>query len=624
MDGFEVGTSVRAGRIAVVAAVLVALSTVILFASVPRGGRFVLVLAVIVVGGVLFGSADRYGGRLAEVLGRGLVRGIGGGAVFLGCYLSGPLLVNLAARSDAPPSPSQVVLLTFLPPLVALTLLAAKGSRAAAAGFGVVVPTVVAMMLALAEIGPATTALSLLALGIVCAVVAVSSESLPGMTAAAAGPVATAAAIGSGVMPLTALTGPIATPALGSGMQILVTGSGLTLAALFGVLAVLRRDAAGGVLAGSALLVPVAIYEPEAAPMPAAGFVAVPVLLALAVGLALWRPDLAGRVAGWLRPGGATTPAAVAAVGGLALLVFAAQAVPVLGLGLQAQGVAVLVLLVLVTGLAWRLPGAPGAVLAGTTLVAWAVASPWWRLVVGTFDVEDGPYGRLELRTGLGLAVALAVGWLLIRRHRRAGVVVAFAYLLMGQLASLVWTVTHDTGSGAVWAMAVPLVLLGLPAAVIALVKGDPAAQGVAALAVAVGGVTLLKHLLMSYSNTTTSSGLVVLTPTDVGIRPSEPGLALSVAALVLFVVAVLTALSAARRPSAAVLASVLLFVVAGAQVGLAAVLREGGIDAFDTLQWVVLAVTAAATVVAAAVTRSAPLADSPAVQAEHEEAAEH
>ncbi|HVK22719.1 MAG TPA: hypothetical protein VM677_15265, partial [Actinokineospora sp.] len=342
MDGLAIGTSVRAGRTAATAASLLAVSTVILFASVPRGGRFLLVMAVIVIGGLLFGQAER-GSRVAEVLGRGVVRGIGGGAVVLGCYLAGPLLVDMAGKSDSPPSTGQLVLLTFLPPLVALIMLAARRSHAAAVGVGLVVPTVGLLMLVLGKIGPATTSLSLLALAIVAAVVAVSAKTLLGVTATALGATAAAGAVGTGVLPLTAVTGSaaanVATVSLSPGMRVLIAGAGLLLAALFGLVAWLRRDAAGAVVAGSALVIPpIAVYDPEAA-MPVVGFLIVPVLALVAVGAALWLPAaraFADRVAGALRPGGATTKPALVAVGGLALLAFAAEPLPLLGLGERA------------------------------------------------------------------------------------------------------------------------------------------------------------------------------------------------------------------------------------------------------------------------------------------------
>ncbi|WP_054050015.1 hypothetical protein [Alloactinosynnema sp. L-07] len=629
MNDFEVGASVRAGRLAAAAAVLLALSTVILFASVPRGGRFVLVLAVIVVGGILFGSADRHGGRLAEVLGRGVVRGIGGGAVFLGCYLAGPLLVDMAARSESPPSPSQLILLTFLPPLVALTMLAAKRSRAASVGVGMVVSTVVLMLLVLGGVGPATTALSLLSLSIVAAVVAVSSTSALSVTASAAGAMAATAAVGAGVLPLAAFTGndavDIATAAYNPGMRVLIATAGLLLAALFGAVAWLRRDAAGGVIAGSALIIPpVAVFDPVAS-TPVAGFLVVPVLAGAVVVAGLTLPAaraLADRVAGALRPGGATSARALLAAGGLAVLVFAAEPLPLLGFGKRVEGIVVLVLLVAVTGLAARLTGPSGALLAGATLIAWSAASPWFRLIVDTFGPEDGPYGRIELRTGIGLAVALLVCWVLIRAHRHPGVVAAAAYLLLGQLGNLVWTVTYDGETAAVWTMAVPLLLLGLPAAVIALLRRNAAAQAVAALTLAAGGFTLIKSMLQAYTGLDSALGLSVLTPSDVAVARYEPGPALAFAAAGLLVVALLAAQSTAGLPSSATLAAVLLTVVGGTQVVLAVVVKEGGIEAFDTLQWIALGVTAAVTAAAVAVTRATPSADTPAVVADQEEPA--
>ncbi|MGQ0841673.1 hypothetical protein [Actinokineospora sp.] len=631
-----VPSAVGASRLAAAAAVVLGVAVIAGFNAVPNtGARFALLLVVIGLGVATFAVAARPYGRYADAIGARVLRGIGGAAVLLGAYLTGPLLVATATPerfgSDPAPSPTTLVVLTYLPPALALVWLAVKDIRAGVVGLGLVVPTVALTVLVLAEVGPLTVTLAMLALAIAGAVVAAAGTagSAWSVLGTVTGALSASAAVGTGVQPLGSLTAAdlVRTESagtLGTGMQVVVIVAGLGIAGLLALLAVLRRDATGGVLAAAALMVPpvaflLATLDPNPdLDAPRLALAAVPVLAAVGAVLALRVPSLRRRADGLarrLRPGGATSAQALAAVAGLATVAFAAQAVPVLGWDDRVQGMVTLVLLAGAAVLALRLPGVPGALLAGATLVALALASPWRRLVVGPVDVRADPYEHLSLTVGIGLVVAVAATVVLLRGHPHPGVAAAGAYLLLGTVALQLWALLRPAGralvrddpAGPVAVLIVPLLLLGLPAAVVALrartARGVRSGQAVLAVVLAAGGFALLGLLAQTYTSvdsayqSTLSLSLATLTPTDalaVSRLIGDPGTNLVLGVGALLLLAIVAVQTTVRASSSALTAATLLVVVAATQAGLGAALTAGGIETFDAIQWTTLALGAA------------------------------
>ncbi|MGH3860256.1 hypothetical protein, partial [Actinokineospora sp.] len=185
MSDPEVGTNQLAARLTVAAALLLGVSTVVLFAAIPGPtGRFALLAVVVMSGVAVFAAGSRAFGRFSYAVGPAVCRGVGGGAIVLGAYLTGPLVVHVVGETSLTVS----VLLTFLPAFLALLVLAMKGVRAGVVGAAIVVPTVLVLLPAATGAGPGLTALSLLALSVLAAVVAVpapSSWSTAGISAGA-------------------------------------------------------------------------------------------------------------------------------------------------------------------------------------------------------------------------------------------------------------------------------------------------------------------------------------------------------------------------------------------------------------------------------------------------------
>lgn len=623
MSDPEVGTNQLAARLAVTAALLLGISTIVLFTALPGpGGRFALLAVVIALGVAVFAAGSRAFGRFAYAVSPAVCRGIGGGAIVLGAYLSGPLLVHVVGEASLVVS----VLLTFLPAFVALLALSLRGMAVGVVGAAAVVPTVLVLLLAAGEAGPGTTALSLLALSVVAAVIAVPAPSSWSTAGISAGSIAAAAAVGGGATPMGAVTGPPVFDAVPEpAMRALVIVAGLALIALFGALAMLRRDTAGGVLVGLALAAPVPVLvhdqmvsgQIDSASLAMA---AVPLAVAIAVACAVTlnpARQIAGRLAGWLRPGGSTTVPALLSVAGVTAVVFAAQALPALVADHRLQGAIAVVLLAFAVVLALRLPGMPGAVVAAAALIGLQTMSPWRRLLAGLVDNAGDPFAHLKVIVGVTVVAAVGVSWLLLRRHRHVGVVAAAAYLLAGTLADLVRASALLGGWAdreAVWVTTtiVPLLVLGLPAAVAALVARGTATrvsgQAVAALMLAIGGFSLFKALLRTFSGA--NAGMpTVLTPTDFTALTSldQAGVPVALGVAGLLLLAALATLSTTRHPNAAVPAAAMLFAVGGTQVVLGIALQTGGGAAFDLVQWIVLGISGVVTSAAVVTVRSSP-----------------
>ncbi|GAA3055679.1 hypothetical protein [Actinokineospora globicatena] len=619
------GRSRFAAGAVVAAGVLLGLACVSVFAAVPTGLRYLELAVVIVIGLVVFGSE-----RIADVAGAHVARGVGASVVLLGAYLLGPLLVASTTprrfSSAAPPSPTAVVVMTFLPVLVFLLGFAARGTRAAGVGVGIVVPTAVVAVLAVSGVDQPALVLTTLGMALVALVVVVrvapdSSWSTVGITA---GGIAATATVGTGLMPLGFVSGSSGLArVLPVGVQATAIVAGLAVATVFGVIAVLRRDAAGGLVVGGAVAAPpLVLYSQPVSDGIDVVLASVPVVVVVVAVAGILLPPVlraASRAAGWLRPGGGTTRGALAAVAGTAAVAFTTQALPLVAWPYWARGSFTLVVYACVVVLAMRLPGVPGAVLAGVVLVGLSLTEPASQIFL--MNPLSGT-SSMGMAACVGLGVAVAAVWVLVRAHRRPGVVAAAAYLLVGQVAFTIWWTQLPSGYGmdlhagdaapalVVW---LPLVVAGVVGLV--LVLRGALAHGQAVLAVVLGaaGFTLLSVLGGTYGRSEsreTLRGLAPLTPTDTWgaagtIDESSPWVLWS--AFALLALALSAALTTVPRPSAAVTAGVALTGVAATQVALGSAIEIGGPSLLDTVVWGSVLVAVAAWALALIAIRTAP-----------------
>lgn len=500
-----------AATVAVLAAFLVGAGAVgassVLSSAAPR----VLVAVVLVVAGwaVARLANDLYG-RLPVALGDRVLRGIGTSFVVLGAYLLGLALLTAAV----PESPAAVVLLVYGVPALALLAMSTVGMRAWASGAGAILPMLAVLLLVAYDAGAAVVSVSMVVVAAVLAVVVVRSpaESTLGDLASAASAMAASFAFGAGTSPFGSLgttqTGGAAGTGEGltGGAQAAVAGGALLVATVVLVLAVLRWDLAGGVLAGSVFTMPPVLLRTDLlfGTWPAGTqvvLVAVPVLAALVALVAIrsygfrralvsvpaaLRSDpvdepvddevpaddadsgsaapaepvddagaepggglsdtgaLVGAADGARRVSDAVSAAACAVVVAAAAVAFVALAMPVFGWEPRAQGSVAVLVLVGVSALAYWLPGTPGAAGAVVALLGMELASPWLRLLTaGSMNVSTTE----QVITGVvDLAAAGALVWFLVRRHPRVGVYAAAAYALAGSAAAFLGSLLFDPG----------------------------------------------------------------------------------------------------------------------------------------------------------------------------------
>ncbi|PPK64391.1 hypothetical protein V5P93_001787 [Actinokineospora auranticolor] len=637
MDDSERGTSVVAARLAVVAAGVLGVGAVTLYNRLSGPGeRLVLLIAVIAVGAAVWRSP-----RMAVAVGSRLSAGIGAGAVYVGAQLLGPVLVVSALeRGQRGPSVWVVVVLIYLPVLVALVALAVARRVAGVVGLAVLLPTLALMLLVVGEVSQLTITLTMLGIALVGLAVALRAPDESSRDryrfGATLGAVAAAGVVGSGVLPFSAITDPDSAlrvfkgAALDNGPRVAAVVVGLLIAVVLAVLAVLRRDVMSGVVAAAPLLVPqVELLSGRGSDetlVVVAVFPVVVAVVALAGALLPAARAVADRVAGWLRPGGATSRPALVAVAVAALLSFTTSALPVLRweprLG-TAVAVAVCALAV-VTAL--RLPGMPGVLVATLALLGLSWSGSVYWLVVG-INIEL--QWLTVLGAVLGLVVAVVVTWLLVRAHRHPAVVVAAAYLLVGRVAQVLWEAVHPSyndlfgGLEAQEADAVtmflPLIVLGVVGVVVVARGRTPFAvasgQGMAVLAVGAVGVALLSVLAgfatrFNSARAELEANLSPFTPTKVQLAsnsPDDPGVVTLVVVLCVLALAIAAATTAAKRPSAALAAAVVFTVVWGSHMATAATLSTGGGSGFSTLMYVALILGGAVGILAIVMVRRAP-----------------
>ncbi|MCT2587110.1 hypothetical protein [Actinophytocola gossypii] len=319
-------------------------------------------------------------------------------------------------------------------------------------------------------------------------------------------------------------------------------------------------------------------------------------------------------------PSDAASAAACAVVVAAAAVAFVVVALPVFGWEARLQGVVTLLVLVGASALAYWLPrGTPGAAAAVVALLGLALTSPWIRLLTG---------GRIELNTTdrvltgvVDLVVAGVLAWLLVRRHPRPGVYAAAAYVLAASAAACLGSLLFDPGHfPSEWALVavltLPLLLLAIPAAVVAFGPHAAIGQAVGAVAIAAAGFLPMKVMVGEFGGGAHGYALQLslspLTPTDwlmtsTALRDVTGPALVAVIATVL--VAFVLVASLARRPSAPLAAAVALLLLSAVQASMLTALAEWSADEAEVLGWALGAgaLVAALTAVAAARTATRP-----------------
>jgi hypothetical protein len=513
---------------AVSAGLVFGAAVLLAFRTLPEGGVQVLVAIGVAAGGL--GLVLLPGGPPAR-------RAVGGGLLVFGALLlAGALLVAMGTVIVVLPG---IVVTLLGNGLVTLALLglAATGARVWVAGAGVFLAmTTVAVLLGLpVDRGVVAVVVLVLAVPLTAVVAASPAGSTRGDLAGAAAATTVTFAYGAGTSPVASFL-PLAWFTYDGGQPqaagALVRACALLVVVVLVVLAALRRDPATGFLAALVFVVP-AGDAVLAAPLALAAAVALLALRLPAVRAALARVPAASRED---PPSGALTAACAAAVAAAALVAIALVALPDRPL----TGVLALVAVAVAGALAHFLPAPAGAALAVVALVGLALTRPWHLLAA---DALAGPSA---------LVTAAAAIWPLTRRHPTPAVVAAAAYLLLTTLPRL--AVLDDAP---LVVLLLPLVLLGVPAAVFAL--HPRTADGTRAAAQAAGAVVLGAAILVPWElahrfavGEPTGEAFDPLTPTDAWGAAShvrDHGQAAAVV-LVLLALAFALAVATARRPS--------------------------------------------------------------------------
>jgi hypothetical protein len=287
------------------------------------------------------------------------------------------------------------------------------------------------------------------------------------------------------------------------------------------------------------------------------------------------------------RLSGALATAACAVIVATAAVVVVLLALPLFGWELGIQGAVALVVLAGVAALGYWLPAGPGAAGAIVALLGLGLARPWARMLIT--DWARAGVAERAVPVALDLVTVAALAFLLARRHPRPGVFAAAAYALAAASSVFLGALFFDadqfanpTTAGeldAVTVLTLPLVLLGIGAAV-ALLRGHLATgQAVGAIVVAAAGFVPLKVIVGRFAGGDVAGlqyALNPLTPTDwlqtslVFREITGPSL---LAVLVMVVLALGLATSLAARPSAPLAGAVALLLLAAVQSALLSVL---------------------------------------------------
>ncbi|CAM4234897.1 hypothetical protein KIPE111705_45800 [Kibdelosporangium persicum] len=618
-----------------VAAALVGIAAVMLFGwTSAEGWRLLIVLAMIVGGAAIVLPAGDPDVRRTWVLGRSVLTGIGTASVLLAAYLAGIVLVGLsipdgpifASQQAELPSPVTILVLLYGVPLIALIVLAVRGLAAGLAGAGVVAPVLAVSIMAAAGADASVVAISSLVVAIACVPLALFSAAQWGRFATLVGLMAASFAVGAGVSPFGTLATSTSRPAakateaeaavgtLPAGLVPVVLIGALGAAAVLLALAVSRRDTAGGLVGAAlftvppaALLIPTLMTGEGLDVTRSLALAAVP-LAVLLIALVAWRVSALRDVCARILRLPAAHPAGFAAAAGVAAVVLVVHSLPAFGFPGRVSGVITLVVLAAAAVLAVRLPGTPGAVLAGATLAGLQLGAPWLRVINGDSGFRNGST-EWRIAAIVGLVVAVAAVVVLVSRHRRAGVWAAAVYLLAGTMANLLWALLGadrlvSGRSGALEAIIIvvlPLLVLGVPAAIAAL-RGSAAGQAAGAVLVAVGAFIPLNAAI---SELPSGGGPTAEVALQFSLAPFTPTNAQGVARLleagpwtlagVLAMLALLLVLlaSTARRASAPLTAAGALAVLVASQVITLSALEVWGLDATELALGIFVAVAA-------------------------------
>lgn len=550
----------------VLAGLLFGVAALTWFAAVTivSSGWLVAVLVLLV------GLAVFFAARRPSPFGTPVVRGIGSGLIVLGVYLfASALMVWVAVGSNA--ERVLLVLVLYVPPALAALLLAATGMRVWTGAAGILVVAVAATVAGMIVGNQLTMAIPMLVVAVlltVAAVVAPAGASWGDLVGAAAATATTyAAGIGFslvGALVLQQVPGwnaaELVLPA--TFVQVVCTFGAVLLATVLILVATARRDPATGLVAASVVVLPTSVVLLSFDTWRPYVWVPLVVLVVALVGLRV--PAVRAALAAVpsalreRRPSGATTAAACAVVAGAALVVFAVRGLAELDASWRLTGVLAAALLLVAGALAYFLPGVAGAALAVVALVGLFLARPWANLLLdGPTEPGTGVLGMVELAT------ALAAAWALGSRHARPAVLAAAAYLLLGTLPDVLAPLLGLSGdrspdpTGHAAVLVLPLVLVGLPAAVLS--WGRPAARWQAVGAVVLGATVLLP-LRLNIAVATQGAGLEpaplvgpfdALLPTDLLNSASHlDGDATATVVVVVLALAAVSVLSVVRRPA--------------------------------------------------------------------------
>ncbi|WP_143446879.1 hypothetical protein [Kibdelosporangium aridum] len=610
---------------AAVAAALVGVAAVMLYGwTSEEGWHLLITLSMIIAGALIARPANDPDVRRTWVLGRWVLTGIGAAGVVLGAYLAGFALVDLSIpdgpffgsqRPELPP-PVVILLMLYGVPLIALIILAVRGLTAGLVGIGVVTPVLAVSIMGVAGANASVIALSSLVVAIACVPMALLSKTRWGSLTILIGLMAASFAVGAGVSPFGSLATSTNRPAtkateaavgtLPEGLVPVVLVLALGAAAVLLALAVSRQDVASG-LVGAALfsvppaylLIPTLMTGEGVHVSRSLALAAIP-LAVLLVALIAWRASALRDVVARALRLPAVHPAVFAAAAGVAAVTLTVYSLPAFGLPGRVSGVITLAVLAAAAVLAVRLPGLPGAVLAAVTLVALQLGAPWLRLINGDRGFQNG-FVDWQIAAIVGLIVAVAAAVVLVWRHRQAGVWAAAAYLLAGAMANVLWALlgadrlssfSRDGDFTAITVLVLPLLVLGVPAAVAAL-RGSAAGQAVGTVLVAAGAFIPLNVLVSELPSGGDSPTDVALqfsfapfTPTNVeGVaRLLDPGAWTLAGVLVMLLLALVLLASTARRASAPLAATITLAVLVAGQVAVVSVGREWGVDVTDSM----------------------------------------
>ncbi|HVV23613.1 MAG TPA: hypothetical protein VHF06_29520 [Pseudonocardiaceae bacterium] len=567
---------VGAALLGIVAVLVVGWSTAIWL-------QVLVVLALYAVGIAINGGRTDDDHPVTRALGAPVKVGIGASLTFLGAYLTGPVILSVV-DPESPPPATVILLLIYGFPLLALVRFLSRRMSVGLVGTAVVVA--VLLTLGMAATGGTASVVAVvnlvLALAALVAVLVLPRDWPWSEGVVVFGGMAASFAVGAGTAAIGSLTAPTDSSADGTGAaggtlpatsQTVVLVLGLLVAVALVLLAVARRQLAGGLIAGSVLAVPPAAvlldpyyYRHGSAEIVIVVLPAVAVLLAaVALFVPVTRRWARLALPPHLRPArpvvGSSALWAMIGVG----TVVTAQGVAQLGRqasGSPQQIAVVTALMIIAAGvLAWYLPARPGVLLSAVVLVGLQLNQPWWRVSSAWL------YGRtvsdMRVVAVIGLVVTAGATVALVMRHRTPAVFAAGAFALAGAIGTLIAAIGEPAyldsflGSADIVVIAWlfgPLVLLGIPAAVAAF--RSVTGQAVGAVLLASGGFALALMLLPRLTNEFSYAGLTPLIPTaPTGLMriapasvPTSHGFWLPALAMVVLAVALL--LSTIGRPS--------------------------------------------------------------------------